>query len=239
MIPRRLRPVFYPLRRYYYPIIGKSIELPEPERSAGLLYSRFVDSDDVVIEVGARIGGSTLLLSDLVNHVYSFEPVGFSFRMLKEFTRNRPNVTACNFAVGDRNGLIVLNLPPEQDFPYVASIKRLAGYEYQRIERARMIKLDDFHFSLKPTALIVDCEGNEAEVLDGAKLLIPKLKTILIETHELSDGSETEETVRAKLLKYGKFFKVNTSFVDRDGRAWILALNNKDPNCLVSFQKKL
>lgn len=223
MIPRRLRPLIHPLRHYYYPLIGKRIELPQSETSARLLYPKFINSTDNVIEVGARTGGGTLLLSELANHVYSFEPIRFSFRMLRQNTRKCQNVTSYNYAVGNMNGEATLNLPIGQEHPYVASTKKLIGYEYRRRQRVKMLKLDDVSFPLKPTSLVIDCEGHEAEVLDGAKNLLPNLRNVLIETHTLSDGTETLPAVRSKLAKYANIFEIDTSFVDEERQRWILA----------------
>lgn len=225
MIPRRLRSTLYPLRRYYYPIIRRNIQPPQPEGSARLLYQNYISRDDIVVEVGARIGGGTLLLSELAGHVYSFEPVKFSFRMLKMYAGGRENVSLFNLAVGDRNIRTLINLPETQDFPFVASIKKLADFEYRQRQKVVMVKLDDILFPLEPTSLIVDCEGSEIEVLLGAKSLLRKLRTVLIETHRLSDGSETLERVVSILSKASDYFSfdVRKDFVDEDGRTWVIA----------------
>jgi len=230
LIPRRLRPFFHPYRRYYYPLLRKSIELPEPEASARLLYPRFIDHTDNVIEVGARTGGGSLILSKLANQVYSFEPVKFSFKMLRHNTGNCRNVTSYNLAAGDRDCSVLLNLPVREqgDFPYVASVKQLANYDYCRHQKAKMVRLDSFPFRLKPTALVVDCEGFEEEVLQGAEGLIPSLKTILVETHKLADGSETFESVKTRIARVSPSrLNMNTSFTDTEGLRWILATSNE------------
>ena len=70
MVPKFLKP----LARHFYPYYLRLIGGPPPETEGLTLYPRFVLPSDVVIEVGARIGGGTLLLSNLAKHVYSFEP---------------------------------------------------------------------------------------------------------------------------------------------------------------------
>jgi FkbM family methyltransferase len=236
LLPRRLRPFFYPFRRYYYPLLGKSIELPEAEASARLLYPRLIDQNDKVVEVGARTGGGSLLLSELANHVYSFEPLKFSFWMLRHNTKNCRNVTSYNLAVGDRDRSVLLNLPGREqaDFPYVASVKKLADYDYDRHQNAMMVRLDSFPFPLKPTALVIDCEGFEAEVLQGAKGLIPSLKTILVETHRLADGSETFNLVESRIEQFSSDrLDLNTSFIDAENRRWILATSDEQSRVVL------
>ncbi|MGI0084616.1 MAG: FkbM family methyltransferase, partial [Nitrososphaerales archaeon] len=164
-----------------------------------------------------------LLLSELANHVYSFEPIRFSFRMLRMNTRKCQNVTLYDSAVSNLDGKLTLNLPVGEQCPYVASTKKILGYEYRGQQSAKTVKLDDLVFPMKPTSLVVDCEGHEAEVLDGARTLLPKLRNIIVETHTLSDGSETLPVVKSILSEHSDIFEIDTSFVDKERQSWILA----------------
>ena len=85
MIPKFLKPLARPFYFYYLRLTSG----PPPEEEGLTLYPRFVIPSDVVIEVGARIGGGTLLLSSLAKHIYSFEPNPHSFRFLKAFTKKK------------------------------------------------------------------------------------------------------------------------------------------------------
>jgi hypothetical protein len=60
MIPTALKSVVHRFRPFYLPLIT----VPEPETELFELYKTHLTSDDVVVEVGARIGGTTLFLSD-------------------------------------------------------------------------------------------------------------------------------------------------------------------------------
>ena len=69
-------------------------------------FSKYVKKDDVVIEVGANKGGSTLALSKLAAHVYALEPDPTIFRYLRVFTALTENVSVYNVGAGDVEGKI-------------------------------------------------------------------------------------------------------------------------------------
>jgi len=227
MIPDFLKPWVYPLRPYYFPIIGKSLPKPEPEDSANQLYPDLIKSSDVVVEVGAYLGGGTLLLSNLAKYVYSFEPVRMHFIMLRINTRKGNNVSIINSAVGNENGYGIINLHRRNHATIGASLRKVAKAEYNTTEKVKLIKLDNFAFKLKPTVLVIDCEGYEREVLRGAEQTIPTLRLVLIETHTLADGSGTALEVETELVKFSKALKVSSRLVNAGGRSgfeqWILA----------------
>ena len=214
MIPKFLKPYAKPFLPYYL----RLIKTRQPERSGLTLYPRYVLPSDIVIEVGARIGGGTLLLSNLAKHVYSFEPNPNSFRCLKACTNKKSNVTIFQSGCGDENGEALLNLLENDKLSYQASIKTRKGVKYDRKEKIKIIKLDDLEFDLKPTILILDCEGFEMEVLKGAKKRLNEIKKVLVEFHRLSDGTSTLQSVISEL----KDFNINTNVWP----GWVVATKN-------------
>lgn len=227
IIPDSLKPWVYRFRPYYLPLIGRSYSTPEPEDSAAQLYPDLIESSDVVVEVGAYLGGGTLYLSNLAKYVYSFEPVRMHFIMLRVNTRKCNNVSVINSAVGNENGYDIINLRKRNHASIAASLSKLANAEYDSTEKVKLTKLDDFDFKRKPTVLIIDCEGFEREVLRGAEQTIPTLRLILIETHTLADGLRTTSEVETQLAQFSKALEVSSRLVDAGGRfgleQWILA----------------
>lgn len=214
MIPKFLKLYAKPFFPYYL----RLTQIPKPEISSLTQYPRYVLPSDIVIEVGARIGGGTLLLSNLAKHVYSFEPNPDSFCYLKAFTEKKSNVTIFQSGCGDENGEALLNLLENGKLSYKASIKTRKGVKFDRKEKIKIIKLDDLEFDLKPTTLILDCEGFEIEVLKGAKKRLSEIKKVLVEFHRLSDGTSTLQSVISEL----KDFNINTNVWP----GWVVATKN-------------
>ncbi len=209
MIPKFLKP----LARHFYPYYLRLIHTPPPETEGLTLYPRFVLPSDVVVEVGARIGGGTLLLSNLAKHVYSFEPNPSSFRFLKAFTKKKSNVTIFQCGCGAENGEALLNLLENDKLSNLASIKNRKDVKFTRKEKIKIIKLDDFEFDLKPTTLIIDCEAFEIEVLKGAEKILNEIKKVLVEIHHTPDRTPTLQTVISELEDYNINTKVCPGWV--------------------------
>lgn len=204
------------------------MSVPRSERSASSLYPRHVRADDVIIEVGANVGGGTLLLSRLARMVYSFEPLKYSYAMLKLNTRKCQNVKTFNVGLGNEKGFRVVYMMDSISTSKVASLKKISGYEYEHTEKVRLERLDDVTFETRPTGLIMDCEGYEREALEGARKTLPELKKVLIETHILSNGTKTLSEVKHELSRYSDIFDIDDSFVDSQKMSWIVAKAKTD-----------
>jgi FkbM family methyltransferase len=214
--------MIWPLKPYYSRIFQGATPIPEPEESGPILYPKYVKEDDIVVEVGANVGGGTILLSKLAKKVYAFEPFKINYTMLKVNTRKWANVVVFNIGLGSERALLPLNIADKNAPSYSASVKKIGGLSYGDSETIRLETLDDLMFESRPTALVIDCEGYECEVLRGAQKTIPKLKTILIETHTLSDGTETIGPVQRELSNYSDIFDSHETFTDPEGLKWVV-----------------
>lgn len=138
----------------------------------GISHISFEDGD-VVIVVGAHIGGFTLLLTTLGKklEIYSYEPVTANYDILIENIKNNPsdcNIHAFDLALSDRN-------------------------EHSRVEwygcanMARCITLNDIFKDNKIAGcklMKFDCEGCEYDALRGAtKTTLRKTQYIVGEWH--------------------------------------------------------
>jgi FkbM family methyltransferase len=176
-IPKQILPCAYkvidPLKVTFGP--------KEPERICKELYPKFINREDVVIEIGTLFGGDTMLLTTLVKFVYAFEASKQNFNRTKRVLRKRKNVKIYNYAVSDRTGTAILR---SVDFGGGSrSIKEVQGLLNGKTETVKTINLDSIRFNLKPTVLVMDCERAEVDVLRGAKRLVPSLRAILVEPH--------------------------------------------------------
>jgi FkbM family methyltransferase len=166
------------------------------------------------------MGDGTRILSRLANRVYAFEPSRGSYLVLSTFGGRRKNVQVFNLALSDHSGIETLNR--DRNFSGVASFKPLAGVEYKDSEKVTVARLADLELSRQLTALVVDCEGSEVEVLRGAEPILPRLKTILVETHSLSDGSTTVNDVLSQLRPYFPDLRVESAGAEQ----WVLGRAN-------------
>jgi FkbM family methyltransferase len=67
------------------------------------LFEALVSPSDVVADIGANIGLTTILFSSLTSHVYAFEPSPSTYQILeKNLTHNQiNNVSASNIGLGN------------------------------------------------------------------------------------------------------------------------------------------
>jgi FkbM family methyltransferase len=158
------------------------VELNEIE-----LLQRFVQEGTAIIEVGARTGMTTKLLSGMVGQsglVLAVEPNPLAFRLLARRTRKFSNVIIVNVALGERDGITTLSL--DSAVGYGASLVK----ETKRQIRVRMITMDMLasllHFS-NPDIIILDTEGYEEKILLGSQELLKRTRMLLVEIHEFMD----------------------------------------------------
>ena len=132
---------------------------------------------DVVIVIGAHVGGFTLLLTTLGKklEIYSYEPVTINYDLLIENIKNNPtdcNIHAFNLALGDKN---------EDNYvqwcrykPNTARFITLNDvFRDNKIERCKLVKFD--------------CEGCEYDTLRGTtKATLRKIQYVVGEWHWLS-----------------------------------------------------
>jgi len=149
------------------------------------LFSILIEKKDVVADIGANIGLTTLLFSSIAEYVYAFEPslTTFNFLKMNISNSNITNVDLYNiglgnekrtakitFAANNRSGGFVSDLiRPEQDHV---------------TEEIKIVTIDDFYQNKKliPTFLKLDVEGFEQNVIKGGKEFIQKYNpTIVLE----------------------------------------------------------
>jgi FkbM family methyltransferase len=210
MVSRWLRKLIFRFRPYYLSLLGMERTIPPPKDFAPKLYAAYVDKSDVVVEVGAYLGGGTILLATLARYVYSFDPSEDNFDLLRWNTTGYRNIKLFNIGLSDKNGDEELYTLRKNE-QYASSLKKIKGYDYPNKEKIRVKRLDDLKFDKKINSIVIDCEGQELEVLKGARRTIPTLKSMLIETHRLANGENTLESVLQELRQYEDLFEIRNS----------------------------
>lgn len=150
------------------------------------IYTKFEDfkpnNNDIIVDIGASWGDYALLCSKYyhVKHVYAFEP----FKPMNELMHfvvslnNVDNITIYDYALGKNE--------TSKRMPYnVSNMIVNTKYLNTPIVDYQVTKIKTLDsFMLTPSILKIDVEGNELEVLKGAKRTIAKYHPkIIIETH--------------------------------------------------------
>jgi FkbM family methyltransferase len=142
------------------------------------LFERYIKKGDVVYDIGAHVGYFTLLSSVLVGNsgkVYAFEPAKKVFKLLEKHIKiNRcKNVDIFNKAISDKNGVGFFDTG---DGSWTGKISSKGEYEVE------MVKLDDFVLKNNispPNVIKIDVEGEELNVLKGAKNLLTEYSPLI------------------------------------------------------------
>lgn len=132
-----------------------------------LLCRRLLRPGDVVYDIGANIGYTTVLFSHIVGpegQVVAVEPSPRSFSLLsRSIGEHVHNVTLLNLGVSDRKGQLVFYVPPSLDR---ASFAPIVGAEEVQVAVSRLDDLSASHG--RPQLIKVDVEGHEPNVFNGA-----------------------------------------------------------------------
>ncbi len=184
------------------------------------MFPRFIGKTDVVVEVGANRGGSTLFLSEIARFVYAFEPNPSVFEHLKTHIAGRPNVEVYNLGAGAKSETARFNVPPPGADTF-GSRYAIEGGSYVSEIEVRIVRLDDLNFLLDPTCLVFDCEGSEVAALDGAEQLLGArgVRTVIAEMHFLADGSNTVGPTMDRLMRHDLRIESVTA---PDGSPWVV-----------------
>jgi FkbM family methyltransferase len=137
-------------------------------------------------DVGANYGTHSLLLLSQGVHTTSFEPnssLNGNFELLCELNNTKGKME--NYAVGDRQGVVQLHFPAdatwlgtivEGEATFLKTAHQLTSMD------VRLITLDQYaaEKGMEPDLIKIDTEGNELNVLIGAKDLLVRKKPLVI-----------------------------------------------------------
>jgi FkbM family methyltransferase len=148
---------------------------------------------DAVIDIGANIGQFAQQLRRRVgykNIIFSFEPLSKAFRLLKENSKKDPNWKVFNFALGDTEEKMEINIANNS---YSSSlldmlfshINAAPGSKYIGKETIVVKKLDSFFNDLSKTSnniyMKLDVQGFEHKVIKGAESCLQHIDTVQME----------------------------------------------------------
>lgn len=171
---------------------------------------RLVRPGDLVIDVGANVGYTTCLMLDRLNNfgeLLSFEPLPELFSVLKENVDGNKIAKLSNWALSDKVGEAVLNLPI--DFETNDGIATLQPLADGKKINVTMSKLDALNITKQVRLMKLDVEGHELAVLKGAEELFKKniFEYIIFEELEGYEKSKTAKFLEDKGYKIYKLVK--------------------------------
>ena len=165
--------------------MGKEFEDLEPGLTLLIKKISYICRDKIVLDVGANIGITSIIFSELFDEVIAFEPSKETFNVLLENlqTNNIKNVKALNYGLGDKEkeSNIMIPLNEASSAAVTQEYKNIQNYDFDKVE----IKVGDLELKKeindKRIGLIkIDVEGLELEVLKGLKNTIKENTPIII-----------------------------------------------------------
>jgi FkbM family methyltransferase len=177
-------------RRLGYDLIARSKARPLQAQLVVVL-ERFEIS--AVLDVGANAGqyGGTLREWGYAGRIVSFEPLAEAHRRLERRAAVDPAwLVAPRMAIGDRDGEVEIEVSAESDMssllPQTELLRRISpssrvvGRETVPIRRLDDLA-DDYVMADDRVFLKIDTQGFEAQVLAGARRLLPELRGVQLE----------------------------------------------------------
>jgi FkbM family methyltransferase len=148
------------------------------------------DSLSCVVDVGANIGEWSTGIAKLTkaSKIIAFEPVPDVFKLLEENTKNFPQISCINSAVGSIVGQISMNVEKAHKLSSVLALRDelravhdITGDTPQQV----IVPLTSLDHALRDyeeiTLLKIDVQGYEPEVLVGAQAVLRRTKALMIE----------------------------------------------------------
>lgn len=192
--------VLLPLRHSLIsPAIAKEIYLGEYERKEAEIVSRCLDKDDVVMEVGAGIGFLSAYCAKRIGNdrVFAYEANPALMEVVaRTYAANGVHPTIRNAMLGNGPGRTRFYVDAE----FWASSANTRREQATEIE-VEQIDLNEEIARVRPTFMIVDIEGGEADLFALADLSC--VRKICVETHAHVLGNEGVTAMLARLFEQG------------------------------------
>ncbi|MDI9617678.1 FkbM family methyltransferase [Methanothermobacter sp.] len=153
-----------------------------------------LDRGDVVIDLGASVGDSSLYLAKEGYVVYAFEPLPQIFEIGRENIKMNPQLASkinyINKAVSCKKGVLKMGYDGVEKSHYSSLYT-----EKNKMVSVDTITIDEIvsKINSKPKGLKVDCEGCEYEIMDNLDL--SGFREIIIEYHPQPKNRDPREIV--------------------------------------------
>lgn len=164
-----------------------------------------IRKNDVVVDIGAHIGGYSILATKLGGKVFAYEAMPENYELLVENLKinNCKRVKSYNVAVNSKKGEVLLNVDrtgnglhsiyPDSSSKETIKVPSIDLHEIFVNNRLNQIDV-----------LKIDVEGAEYEIILHARPEdLQKIKTIIMEYHDYFDHGHNNAELKSVLIKNG------------------------------------
>lgn len=148
------------------------------------LFKTLASNSKIILDIGANIGCTSLLFSDLSEIVYAFEPSPTTFALLEKNISNsgKTNIQLQNIGLGDEAYKTTLTFSPtNRSGGFVSNQTKIKhGHTTENIIIQRLDDLFNQLGNQKIDFIKIDVEGFEAKVIAGGKKLIQEYRPIVV-----------------------------------------------------------
>jgi len=148
------------------------------------LFQTLINDYDLVTDIGANIGCTSILFGELAEQVISFEPSTTTYNLLQKNIKQSglENIILFNYALGSSNAFSEITYSPDnRSGGFISNQTKISsGHVTEKIE---IKKLDDIIDDLniqKIDFIKIDVEGFEKEVIEGARSTIERFRPIIV-----------------------------------------------------------
>ena len=145
-----------------------------------------------ILDVGASIGlyGQTLRKLNFEGKILSFEPLSESYSNLIKNSKNDKNWEVYNYALGDQNSEIFINIAKNLDSSSILEmlprhVEGAPNSKYIGKEKIKLLSLDSIFDKIYKTDdniyMKIDAQGFEEKVLEGSENSLKYIQGIQIE----------------------------------------------------------
>ena len=167
------------------------------------IYDAPIRSGDIVVDIGANIGGFTVLAGRRGARVVAFEPFPANFAALeRNVKRNGLDVTLVQAAVADAERTTEMFIPDDESYSGRYSLHPGRGGETIQVA---CLPLDAVlaRYDLPSIDLLkIDCQGSEYEILFSTSAeTLARTRALIIECEEFPDRPEWSTTTMRRFLE--------------------------------------
>tara|TARA_B100001063_G_scaffold13598_1_gene10596 strand:+ start:333 stop:1088 length:756 start_codon:yes stop_codon:yes gene_type:complete len=162
----------------------------------------FIKPNSIVLDLGANFGQMSILWSEQKPNVkvYAFEASKYVFSILKKnIDINQSNVEPINALMGNesnKNQFIKKSVLRENKSYGNNKIIKAEDLDDQEKDKIIALKIDDLNFNKKISAMKIDVQGYDLEVLKGSEKTILKHKMPIVFEYEEKFAKEFNYTFK-------------------------------------------
>ncbi|MCK5685061.1 FkbM family methyltransferase [bacterium] len=149
------------------------------------LFKTLITDCKIILDIGANIGCTAILFSDLGEKVYAFEPSQTTFAFLEKniLHSGKKNIFPQNIGLGEKFSESILTIAPtNRSGAFI--LKEMKSSNIGFVEEKIIIRqLDEIVENLEPGKIDfikIDVEGFEGNVIRGAKQTLEKNRPIVV-----------------------------------------------------------